>query len=439
MRTLAYVVSECTTDPEGRSSLGQKLVVRRGNCDPVTIVEYEPSSPVVDPSGLCRRLADARSGQKFARPGVFHGMAVLPDDSGIVFDVSKENPGASLTPDPPEEGIFFARPDGSGLRKLGPPSRAYEHLTTGDFRWAVSPDGRHVAFIDFGPSREGHDAPQVFILDLRTGERRQLTAQPRVPMPLIGDPGLWFPSFLDNRTVGFYAGSTGAGTFKAFQVKTDGSAETEVPPITTTSGARVVTQFAITGQRRPHALLGLFPSRPGKNRPDAFAREVFLFDGEDLLQLTAFGFSDTGPGGSGARGVLIGDRVFFVATADPLRKNPHGICQIFSISTLGVGLRQVTHLPWDGRSSNEGCRSVFPGCGVYIVSTAADQVTGIVLFSASCDPFGRNPFGEQIFAMRPDGKGLRQLTDAPGRTFDPDGTVHVEVPGPFAYTESAGR
>ena len=99
----------------------------------------------------------------------------------------------------------------------------------------------------------------------------------------------------------------------------------------------------------------------------------------------------------------------------------------------------MTHLPWDGRLSSAGCRERFPACGVCIVSTAADQVTGTVLFSASCDPVGRNPFGEQIFAMRSDGKGLRQLTDARGRTFDPDGTVRVEVPGPFVYTEAAGR
>ncbi len=31
IRTLAYVVSECTTDPQGRSSLKQKLLIRRGN------------------------------------------------------------------------------------------------------------------------------------------------------------------------------------------------------------------------------------------------------------------------------------------------------------------------------------------------------------------------------------------------------------------------
>ena len=63
----------------------------------------------------------------------------------------------------------------------------------------------------------------------------------------------------------------------------------------------------------------------------------------------------------------------------------------------------------------------------------ADQVTGTVLFSSDCDPTGGNPSGLQIFAMRPDGTGLRQLTATRGMTTDPDGTIHVEMPGPYAY------
>jgi hypothetical protein len=56
-----------------------------------------------------------------------------------------------------------------------------------------------------------------------------------------------------------------------------------------------------------------------------------------------------------------------------------------------------------------------------------------VLFASSCDPVGGNPLGEQLFAMRPDGTGLRQLINARGMTTDPDGTVHAEMPGPVAY------
>jgi hypothetical protein len=46
------------------------------------------------------------------------------------------------------------------------------------------------------------------------------------------------------------------------------------------------------------------------------------------------------------------------------------------------------------------------------------------------------PFGtaDQIFAIRPDGSGLRQLTDAAGVTTNPDGSFRVELPGPYAYS-----
>ena len=65
------------------------------------------------------------------------------------------------------------------------------------------------------------------------------------------------------------------------------------------------------------------------------------------------------------------------------------------------------------------------------------EVIGTVLFETGCDPVGGNPNGNQLFAMRPDGSGLRQVTATRGMTVDPDGTVHVEIPGPFAY--SLGR
>ena len=43
-------------------------------------------------------------------------------------------------------------------------------------------------------------------------------------------------------------------------------------------------------------------------------------------------------------------RVLFGASAN-FGENPHQICQLFSIGTLSTGLRQLTHLPWDGRRS----------------------------------------------------------------------------------------
>jgi hypothetical protein len=61
-------------------------------------------------------------------------------------------------------------------------------------------------------------------------------------------------------------------------------------------------------------------------------------------------------------------------------------------------------------------------------------VTKAVVFDSNCDPLGANRLGYQLFAIRPDGDGLRQLTDASGFTTNLDGSFRVEFPGPFAYS-----
>ena len=43
-----------------------------------------------------------------------------------------------------------------------------------------------------------------------------------------------------------------------------------------------------------------------------------------------------------------------------------------------------------------------------------DELTRAVLFTSTCDVFGDNPYGEQLFAMSPDGTALRQLTHTRG-------------------------
>lgn len=442
IRTLAYVVSECTT-AQGRSSLKQKLLVRRGNCDPVVVMEAATPTPVSNPE-ICRILGQDRIAMSFISVGlgrfgvgVFQAIVVLPNGSGVIFDVSKQfRPALSgLTPEPPEEGIFFVRADGSRLRRLGPPSR----VPPAGFLWAASPDGRAIAFIDLGPDRNGHDGRQVFLLNLRSDDHtpRQLTKESWPSDIELGgsNPGVWFPTFLDDHTVGFYVGSTsGNPPFTASQVETDGLGRVASIPPFDVAGGGIVPRFAVTGPR-PHAVLGLFPHTPAAN--NGFVREVFVTGGRNaqiLLQLTSLNRHDTSPGADGTRGVVARGRVFFLATDPNGEQNPHSVCQLFSIGTLGEDLRQLTHLPWDGRPTPNGCTFPAPGCGILQQGLAADPVTGTVLFSASCDPFGTNPFGTQIFAMRADGTGLRQLTDARGMTTDPDGTVHVELAGPFAYT-----
>jgi hypothetical protein len=444
--TVAYVVNECTTDPQQRSSLEQKLVVRRGNCDPVTVMEARTPTPVFDPIGVCRLVGTHRLSYEFVSStpgqlavGVFQALVALRDGSGAVFNVSKQFapflPG--LLPEPPDEGIFFVRADGSGLRRLGPPSRVQSRL--GSFRWASSPDGRRIAFVDLGMGDAGYEAPQVWLLDLpaclrdqQPRCRRQLTRQSTVPVG--DDPGVWFPAFVTNRTVAFATGSTSRGTYTAWQVRANGSHLRKAFSITN-GPARIVPTFGVTG-KHPTAVLVPFPEIPAVNPSPSvpFAREVFAVLGKYAIQLTKFDRSDTAPGAGDGRGVIVGDRLLFLASADAgdAGENPDHICQVFSTNTRGGEIRQVTHLPSDGRSPSQGCRYPPPGCGITIASTAVDRRTGTVLFSSSCDPLGTNPFGEQIFAMRPDGTRLHQLTNARGMTTDPDGTLHVELAGPFA-------
>ena len=115
IRTLAYVVTACRQDPQGLFSVAQKLVIRRGNCDPVTVMEVATPTPVPDPflPGSCRVLGRSRKGDGSVAIGVFQHMAVLPDGSGVVFEVTKQlSLLPAVTPEPPEEGIFFVRADG---------------------------------------------------------------------------------------------------------------------------------------------------------------------------------------------------------------------------------------------------------------------------------------------------------------------------------------
>ena len=109
-----------------------------------------------------------------------------------------------------------------------------------------------------------------------------------------------------------------------------------------------------------------------------------------------------------------------MSSVDPIiGENPHGNCQIFSVDTLGSGLRQITHFNQGGSPpSVPGCFGAdAPACSVgegYLRVVVQDPVTNGVVFASSCDPVGANPYGGQLFAMRPDGHGLRQLIDAAG-------------------------
>jgi len=395
------------------------------------VMEAETPGPVPDPQKQCDSVGGVRDGEGFRPVGVFQRMAVLPNGSAVVFEVTKqfsENP--PLTPEPPAEGIFVVRADGTDLRRLGDASR-FGFL--GSFAvqgfLPVSPDGRWLALSDLGEDRAGHEAPQIFLLDPRSGKRKQITYQSR--QPTVGDAVIEFIGFLNAKTIFFYNGFPSQGTARGHLVHTDGRGVIEdLATPTVNPEGRIVADFEVTSSQ-PRVILVTFPA-PAPNGPHV--DEVVLIDGHRLLQLTNFKRYDTGFGyPSIARG-----RVFFTASANPpTGENPDGVCQLFSIDEFGSDLRQVTHVRSDAGPSI-GCNILGVGtaCGVDqpdFIPFAPDEVTGTLVFSSSCDPLGGNPFGDQLFAIRQDGKGLRQVTAARGRETLSDGTLRVEIIGPYAY------
>src|SRR5262249_41052375 len=72
------------------------------------------------------------------------------------------------------------------------------------------------------------------------------------------------------------------------------------------------------------------------------------------------------------------------ASADPLGANSSGTCQLFSIDTLGTGLRQLTHFS-QPEYSVAGCAALVPpGCIIH--PSGLDAATGTLVFGSSCDP-----------------------------------------------------
>src|SRR5262249_47182352 len=156
IRTLAYVVTRCRQVGTDFVVGGQELQLRRGNCDPVTVLKISAPDAVPDPLHLCQLVADNRVGYESALGGVFQRLGVTPHGSGVVFEVSNQSQQLIKTPVARgRQGSFYFRRDGTGLRQFpGPPSR--------DPIYRVHPPGAATPDVDpaavfqpasFGPNR----------------------------------------------------------------------------------------------------------------------------------------------------------------------------------------------------------------------------------------------------------------------------------------------
>jgi hypothetical protein len=444
IRTLAYGVTECREDAQALSGT-QRLVIQQGGRE-VTIREgqFGPLPAL----GLCPAYAYSRFGDFSAVTYPLQRLGVSPDGSMVVFEVTDEHSIlAPFLPEgflPPEEkGIFLVQADGTGLRRLGEASRepctrfAVDPSTPTGFnanaqcwRLLFSPDGRTIAFTDMGPDATGQEAAQVFTMDIASGARTQIThlapQTPRGPVAFTVILGRWLR---DGVTLGFATNSVVGGR-QEYTVKADGTEEPMLAPRpapVALPGAELIPEFRITETATRLFVLAL-------SGTEFIPQELFVAHGEDMLQLTSFGRSDTGAGGS----ILDLDEqwVLFTASADPFGTNPDENCQLFSVDTLAGDLRQLTR--WgEGQHSMGGCSFYLrPGCKIDGFERERRPGPDTAIFYSTCDPFGTNPDGGQLFAVRSDGTGLRQLTQTRGVVAEADGTATVELPGTWAYPQT---
>jgi hypothetical protein len=449
IRTVAYVDTECHEDASSYSSR-QMLQILSGDRPPVTL-PIQASLSDLPPSGLCVLLSQYRHGVGSVVVGAFQRVGVSPDASAVVFELNFNGAlfaqlGVPSPLPPGEEGIYVVGADGHNLRRLGPPSRAPSNYVVGVpsmpgfsvyllpvFRF--SPDSTTIVFPDRGPSATGEDADQIFTMDLATGTRHQITQLSGAAQPWPVNPAMPvtpYAVFVDDQTIAFvsrsnFDGDNPGGAPFWFTVKTDGTDLKAAPRPEVLAGSEIIPVFQITGSIAGVNVFPLtLPGIPVNPIPGVATsiQEIFQLDGTNLLQLTSFRRSDT------LNATAAAGRAFFVASPDPFGTNPSENCQVFSMDTLGGDFRQLTRFS-TGQHSDQGCEAVRgTGCVAGSYALAADPLVGTLLFDSTCDPFGTNPDGQQIYAMHFDGTGLRQLTALKGVVTAPDGSVDVELPGP---------
>lgn len=450
IRTVATVVTDCQV-AEGLSTTQQRLEIKRGDCpaEIIMAVDSDPVPDMTDPNtglaSVCESYGRFRDGSSAALTGAFQRLGVSPDGDTVLFEINTHvqyPPFSGTRFLVPQEGVFAVGPRGD-VRLLGPASRertwqVFElngRTVVGTYRmyFTFSPNGRFVAFSDRGPGEDGLEAAQIVVMKLPSGDRTQVT---RFNKSHQGNPtgADVYAVFLDDDTLGVFGyGEPGSGFFT---VRPDGSGfePIVVPPLT--GGGSISEMFGVLGAVGT-TVAAVFSSERATEPVEGPAGEILLYGGPNrLLQLTRFGRSDTHPGPS----LNTGNRVFFTASvdgsADGFGHNPQKACQLFSIDRFGGRLRQLTTFA-PQMPSSFGCLGGDSSPLQCNVATTAppqyDAQARSLVFDGTCDPYGLQPVGGQVFAVRRDGSGLRQLTTYRGmHGTAAASTLSVELPGPIA-------
>jgi hypothetical protein len=403
-----------------------ELRVVRGD-ETTTVYSVGPLGPF-ESGGACVR--SGRGGRPILnRFGAFTRLGMTPDGTEIVFELNDEtnvNPSARNLLPAEQRGMYYVRSDGSGLRPLGPPSRfpAYHSASGGwhQHSFLFAPGGRLFTYGDLGPDEDGQEAPQVFVRDVHTGAATQLTRLPPIP-DAGGNPEIYGPGFIDARTILFLRFVELTDRHKHVSVDLDGKT-TDLDRIVELPDGTLIPIPVITSGK----WAANYTDVGGEAENGGTRWEVFVTDGTNVLQLTRYNRSDTVL--SAPVFAAFDGRVYFTASADPLGTNPSYGCQIFSIDPISRDTRQVTSFQCEGSGrSTWGC---FGRCRVN--TPQISSATGTLYFRSRLDPLGQNPRRIwQVFAIEPDGSGLRQLSDARGFVPSPDGRHEADTVDWFTH------
>jgi len=307
--------------------------------------------------------------------GSIGGVSISDDGSRIAFSHDGDLvPGGN--PDLGSE-IFVVNADGTGLRQLTSTAATY-----GSSAPSLSGNGVRIAFQSNGDLVGTNTIHQdeVFVVNWDGTGLRQLTRTTSV-LTLFGAPGAQSPAITDDGLTVFFQSTYGKlflpvnldGNYEIFKIRADGTGLTVLTNTLLSLGCFFPTVSG-NGGRVTYYGIGTSATLEVMDGSGGAKRTLLTFD---LIFNQAPAITPDGT------------RAVFVKATGLLSSS-----QLWRVETDGTSLSQVTSLSSGTPASP---------------SVAADRET--IVFSADSDPTGGNSdTSEEIFTVRADGSGIRQLT-----------------------------
>ena len=354
--------------------------------------------------------------------------------------------------------IYLVQPDGKGLRRLTPAGKF-----TGSPKW--SPDGKRVVFYEMPVADtlgDGHDiTSQIVSIDVATGKRIEHTAGPGLKVS---------PQYLDVGRIGYLV-KKGQHDGLAFTTGESGAAGEKRSPAWSADAKWVVYHKASNAWVQNRGLFSINPEfeLAYTQQFPAFSRDgkLLVVAGGDVAESN---LTVMNPDGSGSRTIFFekGSTAYFPAWAPAGDWIAAGVgsyfgdnrtkpARIVTVRPDGSEPRDLTKgLPNAGFPSwsPDGTRIVYrvwekEEHGLRIMNLKDGSIT---VLTTGYDNFPAwSPRGDlisftgfrnadfDIYTIKPDGTGLRQLTTTPGNdahaVWSPDGRYLLFSSARFGYKD----